>query len=101
MKGQTVPSSSVFGHLEASLNDYFSDLTRRGGHADAGAAMQIAHVELPRVVSALRAALAHHRPDERGRCRGCRPRWFARSRVPCRAYLTAHVCLLRTEDADR
>ena len=91
-------NSSVFGHLEASLNDYLGDLVRRGERADAPTATNIARVELPRVISALRATLDDHHPDAHGRCGACRTRRFGRAPVPCRAYLTAHLCLLITDD---
>ncbi|MFC5289130.1 hypothetical protein ACFPM7_18935 [Actinokineospora guangxiensis] len=87
---------SLFGHLEASLHGYLGELTRR---APSGAP-DLATVELPRVVAALRALLDDHRPDPDGRCPTCRTRLFTRAPAPCRAYLTAHLCLLVTEDTE-
>jgi hypothetical protein len=87
-------NSSVFGHLEASLNDYFNEVVRKSADADESTAMHIARVELPRIVSARQAALENHRPDEYGRCATCRTRRFGRASVPCRSYLTAHLVLL-------
>jgi hypothetical protein len=91
-------SSSIFGHLEASLHDYLADVSRRAQTGDELAAANLARSELPRVAAALRAVLAEHEPDENGRCRTCRTRRFGRAAAPCRAYLTAHLCLLVTEE---
>ncbi|MGX7829358.1 hypothetical protein ACTG9Q_30150 [Actinokineospora sp. 24-640] len=85
---------TLFGHLEASLHGHLSDLDRRAATGDP----TLARVELPRVVAALRALLDDHRPDLDGRCPTCRTRLFTRAPAPCRAYLTAHLCLLATED---
>lgn len=87
---------SLFGHLEASLHGYLSDLEHRAPAGDPA----LARVELPRVIAALRALLDDHRPDADGRCPTCRTRLFTRAPAPCRAYLTAHLCLLVTEDAE-
>ena len=47
-------------------------------------------MELPKIITALRALLDEHRPDERGRCLTCRSRRFSRKLPsPCRAYLAA------------
>ncbi|MBM7775694.1 hypothetical protein JOD54_005898 [Actinokineospora baliensis] len=91
-------SGSIFGHMESSLRGYLSDLSddaRGGGDA---AAARLARAELPRVVAALSALLDEHRPDSDGRCPTCRTRLFTRAPSPCRAYLTAHLCLLVHED---
>jgi hypothetical protein len=93
-----VVNNSIFGHLEASLNAYLADLTRRGEIADPATATALAHAELPRVVAALQAVLGEHRPDDQGRCATCRRRMVGRAPAPCRAYLAAHLCLLVTED---
>src|SRR5262245_19107725 len=87
-------NSSVFGHLEASLNDYLGELIHRGASADESTAIHIAKVELPRIISALRGALQYHQPDHNGRCSACRTERFGRRPAPCRAYLTAHLCLV-------
>lgn len=98
--GATV-RSSIFGHLEASLHEYLTDVAVRANAADDTAAVPLAKLELPRIAAALQAVLDEHRPDENGRCRHCRTRRFGRSPAPCRAYLTAHLCLLVTEDDPR
>lgn len=85
---------TLFGHLEASLHGHLSDLDRRAATGDPA----LARVELPRVVAALRALLDDHHPDPDGRCPTCRTRLLTRAPAPCRAYLTAHLCLLATED---
>ncbi|MGW5050197.1 hypothetical protein [Actinokineospora sp. NPDC004072] len=87
---------SLFGQLEASLHGYLDDLDRRCADGEA----HLAAAELPRVVAALRALLADHKPDAAGRCPTCRTRLLGRSPAPCRAYLTAHLCLLATEEAE-
>jgi hypothetical protein len=91
-------SSSIFGHLEASLHDYLGELIRRGGASDDQAAVNLGRFELPRIAAALQAVLNEHEPDERGRCHTCRGRRLGRAAAPCRAYLTAHLCLLITGD---
>lgn len=91
-------SSSIFGHLEASLHDYLADVIRRAQSGDDLATLNLARAELPRIAAALQAVLAEHEPDEQGRCRTCRTRRFGRAAAPCRAYLTAHLCLLVTEE---
>lgn len=91
-------SSSIFGHLEASLHDYLADVIKRAQTGDESAALSLGRVELPRIAAALRAVLAEHEPDEQGRCRTCRTRRLGRAAAPCRAYLTAHLCLLVSEE---
>ena len=91
-------SSSIFGHLEASLHDYLGDVSRRALSAGDLAATNLARSELPRIAAALQAVLAEHEPDGNGRCRTCRTRRFGRAAAPCRAYLTAHLSLLVTEE---
>ena len=91
-------SSSIFGQLEASLDGYLADVGQHAITADNASATELGRHELPRIVAALRAVLNEHEPDERGRCRTCRPRRFGRAAAPCRAYLTAHLCLLVNED---
>lgn len=91
-------SSSIFGHMEASLAHYLAEITHDLQTGDDIAAAHLARYELPRVVSALRAVLDEHRPDEHGRCPACRTRPFGRAPAPCRAYLTAHLCLIVTEE---
>ncbi|MFL6126470.1 hypothetical protein [Actinophytocola sp.] len=83
--------------MERSLADYLTDITYRAQFGDERAAAIMARFELPRLVEALRAVLDEHSPDERGRCPSCRNRRFGRAPAPCRAYLTAHLCLVVTE----
>ncbi|WP_018681076.1 hypothetical protein [Actinokineospora enzanensis] len=91
-------SASIFGHMESSLRGYLADLGRRAEVDTEDAAAHLARTELPRVVAALRALLDDHRPDTNGRCPSCRTRLLTKAPAPCRAYLTAHLCLLVTED---
>ncbi|MCG8919947.1 hypothetical protein L6E12_29670 [Actinokineospora sp. PR83] len=87
---------STFGHLEASLRGYLAEISSR---AETGRGVtDLARLELPRLVSALRALLADHQPDVDGRCPTCRTRLFTRAPAPCRAYLTTHLCLLAVEE---
>jgi hypothetical protein len=94
-------SSSIFGQLETALNGYLSDISRQALTSDGHTAAGLATHELPRLAAALRAVLAEHEPDDRGRCRTCRRRPLGRAQTPCRAYLTAHLCLLVNEDDHR
>jgi hypothetical protein len=87
---------STFGHMQASLRGYLAEISSR---AETGRGVtDLARLELPRVVAALRALLADHRPDADGRCPTCRTRLFTRAPAPCRAYLTMHLCLMTAED---
>lgn len=90
--------SPIFGQLETSLADFLTDVTYRAQYGDEEAAALVARLELPRLVEALRAVLGEHAPDEHGRCPRCRTRRFGRAPAPCRAYLTAHLCLVVTEE---
>lgn len=90
--------SPIFGQLESTLADYLTDITRRAQFGDEHAAAAVARYELPRVVEALKAVLGEHSPDQHGHCRRCRTRRFGRAPAPCRAYLTAHLCLVVTEE---
>ena len=93
-------ASSLFGQLDRSLHDRLGDLVRRAQRGDDDAALNLARVEIPKIITALRALLDEHRPDERGRCLTCRSRRFSRKLPsPCRAYLAAHLCLVIAEDA--
>lgn len=91
-------SSPIFGQLATSLADYLTDITYRAQFGDERAAAAMAKYELPRVVEALKAVLDEHSPDENGRCPSCRTSRFGRAPAPCRAYLTAHLCLVVTEE---
>jgi hypothetical protein len=93
-----VSSSPIFGQLETSLADYLTDITYRARFGDERAAAAVARFELPRLVEALKAVLDEHSPDQHGRCTSCRTRRFGRAPTPCRAYLTAHLCLVVTEE---
>lgn len=91
-------SSPIFGQLETSLADHLADITYRARFGDQHVMVEIARFELPRLVEALKAVLDEHTPDEHGRCPACRTRRFGRAPTPCRAYLTAHLCLVVTEE---
>jgi hypothetical protein len=91
-------SSPIFGQLETSLAAYLAEVTQRARIGDERTAATVARLELPRVIEALKAVLDEHEPDENGRCTACRTSRFGRAPAPCRAYLTAHLCLVVTED---
>lgn len=95
----TATASSLFGQLDRSLHDRLGELVVKAERGDDDTALDLARVELPKMVTALRALLDEHRPDERGRCATCRTRRFSRKRpAPCRAYLAAHLCLVIADD---
>ncbi|RZS34275.1 hypothetical protein EV193_10962 [Herbihabitans rhizosphaerae] len=89
---------SLFGQLEGSLREYLDDIEDLAGDPDDERAAEVARTELPRVIAALRSLLEEHRPGPDGRCRACRPRLISRPPSPCRAYLTAHLCLRLTKE---
>jgi hypothetical protein len=91
-------SSPIFGHLETSLAEYLADVVHRAEFGDERAAAAVARLELPRIVEALKAALDEHEPDQFGRCPTCRHGRFGRTPAPCRAYLSAHLCLVAADD---
>lgn len=91
-------SSPIFGQLEASLAGYLADVVHRAEFGDEQTAAAVARLELPRLVEALKAVLDEHSPDQFGRCPNCRHSRFGRTPAPCRAYLSAHLCLMTTED---
>jgi hypothetical protein len=91
-------SSPIFGQLEASLAGYLADIVHRAEFGDEHTAADVARSELPRVVEALKAVLDEHAPDQFGRCPSCRQGRFGRTPAPCRAYLSAHLCLVVAED---
>jgi hypothetical protein len=91
-------SSPIFGQLEASLAGYLADVVYRVEFGDDRTVAAVARCELPRIVEALKAALDEHEPDQFGRCPSCRHGRFGRTPAPCRAYLSAHLCLMTTED---
>jgi hypothetical protein len=96
-----VTSRTIFGHLESSLHDYLSGVVERAQNADDRTTATMTRLELPRIATALQQVLEEHEPDDRGRCPTCRTRRFGRAPAPCRAYLTAHLCLLMTEGDPR
>lgn len=91
-------SSPIFGQLESSLAEYLTDISYRTSRGDDRAVAALARTELPRLVEALRAALDEHAPDRYGRCPSCRRGRFSRTPAPCRAYLSAHLCLIALDD---
>ena len=91
-------SSPIFGQLEASLAEYLAEVVQRAAYGDEHTAAAVARHELPRVVDALQAVLDEHAPDQFGRCPSCRRTRFGRTPTPCRAFLSAHLCLVATED---
>ncbi len=92
-------ASSLFGQLDRSLHDRLGDLVRRAQRGDDSTALDLARIELPKIVTALRALLDEHQPDERGRCATCRRRPLRRKLPsPCRAYLAAHLCLVTMDE---
>ncbi|HWE91678.1 MAG TPA: hypothetical protein VG317_19610 [Pseudonocardiaceae bacterium] len=85
----------LFGQLDRSLRAHLGDLVRTARHGDESTVIDLARDEVPKIVTALRSLLEEHRPDEHGRCPTCRTRRFRRQLpAPCRAYLTAHLCLV-------
>ncbi|MCT2585330.1 hypothetical protein [Actinophytocola gossypii] len=90
--------SPIFGQLETSLAEYLVDVARGASHGDDRTVARMARHELPRLVEALRAVLDEHAPDEYGRCPNCRASRFGRTPAPCRAYLSAHLCLVAPDD---
>jgi hypothetical protein len=93
-------ATSLFGQLDRSLHDRLGELVQQARHGDDDTALDLARVELPKVVTALRALLGEHHPDERGRCATCRSRRLRRRLPsPCRAYLTANLCLMIADEA--
>jgi hypothetical protein len=91
-------SSPIFGQLEATLAGYLADVTKRARHADDRTAAAVARYEIPKLVEAIRAVLGEHTPDQCGRCPNCRSSRFGRTPAPCRAYLSAHLCLVDLDD---
>jgi hypothetical protein len=94
-------SSPIFGQLESSLAEYLADVVHRAEFGDDQTAAAVARLEIPRLVEALKAVLDEHEPDQFGRCADCRNGRFGRTPSPCRAYLSAHLCLIATDDEPR
>jgi hypothetical protein len=80
-------------------------LDELASHADDVSLESVARTELPRLTSGLRALLAAHEPDSKGRCPECsrrgRPLRLLRLRRgrPCTLWRTAHEHFLSTEPA--
>ncbi|MFI9009796.1 hypothetical protein ACIGNX_21440 [Actinosynnema sp. NPDC053489] len=87
-------STTVFSQLDRSLHEHLAALVRLAATGDDRTAVELARSELPRVVTAVKALLDEHTPDEHGRCPTCRTRrWSRRLPSPCRAYLGAQLAL--------
>jgi hypothetical protein len=88
----------MVGPMQATVQRRLADLTRSVDESDTEKLADLARAELPLLVAALRDTLEEHRPDSRGRCPVCPPR-FARLRLrrrghpPCRAYLAVQLRL--------
>ncbi|HVV10183.1 hypothetical protein [Amycolatopsis sp.] len=97
-------SEAIAGPLQTSVHHRLDELARTAGLADDDHATELARREIPLLVQALRAVLAAHEPDARGRCRACRGqatrKLFRRgNRMPCRAYLAVQLRLGTIEAA--
>jgi hypothetical protein len=84
--------------MQATVQRRLSDLTRSVDESDTEKLADLARVELPLLVAALRDTLDEHRPDSRGRCPVCpvrfaRLRLWRRSHTYCRAYLSVQLRL--------
>jgi hypothetical protein len=90
--------SPIFDQLESALAEYLADVSGRARHHDDRTVAALARTELPKLVEAVRAVLAEHSPDQFGRCVHCRRGRWGRTPRPCRAYLSAHLCLITGED---
>lgn len=73
-------------------------LEELASHADDDSLESVARTELPRLTGGLRALLAAHEPDSRGRCPTCSRRWRPR-RAPCDVWRAAHEHSVTTEPA--
>ncbi|QFZ22500.1 hypothetical protein [Saccharothrix syringae] len=92
-------SGTVFSQLDKSLREHLATLVHLASTGDDETAADLARSEMPRVVAAVKALLDEHTPDEHGRCRTCRTRWWSRRLpAPCRAYLTTQLCLTTFDD---
>src|SRR3982074_2887630 len=65
----------MMGTMQASVQRRLAELTRSVGESDTEGLADLARVEIPLLVAALRHTLAGHRPDVRGRCAVCRTRF--------------------------
>jgi hypothetical protein len=86
--------ATVFSQLDKSLHEHLATIVRLAARGDDETLAELARSELPRVVAAVKALLDEHTPDEHGRCPTCRTSWRRRLPAPCRAYLSAQLCLM-------
>jgi hypothetical protein len=87
-------SVTVFSQLDKSLHEHLATVAQMAARGDDQTVAELARAELPRIVAAIKALLDEHQPDEHGRCPTCRTHWWSRRRpAPCRAYLSAQLCL--------
>lgn len=85
------PVSSALAHAHQLLrNDmltYIDNVVWLATEHDDETALAVARAEVPRLVEAIRGALANHRADVSGLCLGCAPTWadsrFVRQNWPC------------------
>lgn len=96
--GEHSGAVTVFRQMGRSLHDHLATLENLARRGDDQTAVVLARNELPRVVAVVRALLDEHHPDEHGRCPTCRRGWWNRRMpAPCRAYLSAQLCLTLVE----
>ena len=87
-------AATVFSQLDKSLHEHLAKLVQLAARGDDQTALELARSELPRLVAVVCALLDEHQPDEHGRCPTCRRSWWSRRLpAPCRAYLSAQLCL--------
>jgi hypothetical protein len=91
-------TDSILGPMQAAVQHRLAEITRTVEVCDTEQLAQVARVEVPMLIAALRKALAEHDPDARGRCRACRARasrrpFRRRETTPCRVYLAAQLRL--------
>lgn len=79
--------------LQTAVHRRLTELTRSVENAEDERAVELARGEIPALAEALRAVLAGHGSDARGRCPRCRRGFFRRRVTPCRAYLAAQLAL--------
>lgn len=96
--GEHSGAVTVFRQLDQSLHNHLATLETLARGGDDQTAVVLARTELPRVVAVVRTLLDEHHPDEHGRCPTCRRHWWTRRMpAPCRAYLSAQLCLTLVE----
>lgn len=90
----TMAVGSVYRDMNTSVSERLADLVRIADNSGGDEPAELGRSQVPKLVSALRELLAEHEPDAHGRCRTCRRGWLRRRRpAPCRAYLSAYLCL--------